>query len=177
MYIVRCIEKIRKGSKITGYKIAEENGRLTRNVSPEDLKNMILTKQVKCINLKLTKDFRLIDKSEDVYYAKQNDRIGTIYTICNTELIRCIKDKVKNPFELNIELKRYGRPETLIKADEIGLSVMLIIKVDRAELVDMNTNEEATPLDISIPLKRKQVEEWIVNFINHITTRGKKRKK
>lgn len=178
MYAVRCIEKIRKGSKIIGYKISGDGklAGLVRDVSPEELKNMIINKQVKCVNLKLTKDLRLIDAKENAYYDAHTKLEDSIYYICNTELIRCVKSRMKNPNSIATELRRYGRLETLVKAYEINLQVMLIVKVDKIELVDMNTNEEATPLDISKTLTREQVSNWIETFINRIDTSGRKRK-
>lgn len=61
---VKCIKKFRdKHNKIIGYRIATDNGQ-TQDVKAERLKEVMASGNLDVINLTLTKDGRLVDKTE-----------------------------------------------------------------------------------------------------------------
>jgi len=65
MIQAKCIQKFRdKNNHIYGYRLQDLNGQ-TQDVKPENLKQAILNKEINVINLTLTSDMRLVDKSED----------------------------------------------------------------------------------------------------------------
>lgn len=82
MLKVKCIHKMRKlnTGEIYGYRIQDEHGRIN-DVTPNELKNAILNKTVECVNLTLTKDGRLINKTEKA--AKATNKYYR-YTIWST---------------------------------------------------------------------------------------------
>lgn len=62
--IVKCLDKQRDtNSKITAYLIVDKSGK-QMTVEPYRLKNAIYNYQVVCVNITLTSDGRLVDKSE-----------------------------------------------------------------------------------------------------------------
>lgn len=65
MIQAKCIQKFRdKNNHIYGYRLQDINGQ-TQDFKPENLKQAIINKQINVINLTLTSDMRLVDKSED----------------------------------------------------------------------------------------------------------------
>ena len=63
MITVKCIEKFRNNSgQIIGYRLQDINGQI-RDVKSECLKQAIKNNQISVLNLKLTSDNRLLDKS------------------------------------------------------------------------------------------------------------------
>lgn len=61
MIVVTCISKIRdNNNNIIGY-ILEDKAGVRRKVNASELKNNIQSGNVRCINIKLTSDRRLVD--------------------------------------------------------------------------------------------------------------------
>ena len=70
MIQVKCIQKYRdKNNHIYGYKLIDLNGQ-TQDVKAENLKRAIKNRQVEVVNLTLTEDGRLMDKTEKVLQTK-----------------------------------------------------------------------------------------------------------
>lgn len=68
MSIYKCIRKLRdKSGRILGY-ILVDSSKTQKQVSAERLKDAIYNYQAKVINLTLTKDNRLVDTTEDIFY-------------------------------------------------------------------------------------------------------------
>jgi len=68
MPIYKCIRKLRdKSGKILGY-ILVDSSKKQKQVSAERLKAAIYNYQAKVINLTLTKDNRLVDTTEAIFY-------------------------------------------------------------------------------------------------------------
>lgn len=59
-----CTYKFREGAKIYGYRLQDINGK-KQDVTPDDLKNAIRAGKINVVNLKLTKDNRLVDKAPE----------------------------------------------------------------------------------------------------------------
>lgn len=69
MPIYKCIRKLRdKSGRILGYVLVESSSKKQKQVSAERLKAAIYNYQAKVINLTLTKDNRLVDTTEDIFY-------------------------------------------------------------------------------------------------------------
>lgn len=62
MQKVKCITKKYKKDKIISYQIEDASGKIMI-VTPQQLKEDIRNKKVECVNLTLTSDNRLIDKT------------------------------------------------------------------------------------------------------------------
>lgn len=63
MIDIKCINKFKDAQgRIIGYRIQDTNGTI-RDVRPQELKNAIINKQVNVINLTLTSNNRIIDKT------------------------------------------------------------------------------------------------------------------
>lgn len=70
MIQAKCIEKFRdKTGKIYGYKLIDLNSQ-TQDVTPENLKQAILNKQIHVVNLTLTSNNRLVDTTEKQLQSK-----------------------------------------------------------------------------------------------------------
>lgn len=70
MIQAKCIEKFRdKTGKIYGYRLIDLNNQ-TQDVTPENLKQAILNKQIHVVNLTLTSNNRLIDTTEKQLQSK-----------------------------------------------------------------------------------------------------------
>lgn len=61
MFNTICVEKLYKGSRITGYKLRRFDSKKEVIVSARDLKISLLENNINVINLKLTSDNRIID--------------------------------------------------------------------------------------------------------------------
>lgn len=72
MVQAKCVQKFRdKNNNIKGYLLEDYNGKQLR-IAPDQLKNAIFMEQINVINLKLTKDGKLIDNTSEVtVLAKQ----------------------------------------------------------------------------------------------------------
>lgn len=70
---VRCLHKYRNGNnQILGYKIQNTQGE-TIDVSAEQLKMYMYSKQMDVVNLQLTRDGRLIDKPAEKFTSGTNE--------------------------------------------------------------------------------------------------------
>lgn len=64
MIVCRCVDKIRKGSKIVGYTLVDSSGE-KRNIGADELKLGIKTGNISVTNLKITSDDRLIETKQE----------------------------------------------------------------------------------------------------------------
>ena len=93
MLCVRCTQKFRdKHGIIIGYEIENMDNNDKRRVEPKRLKELILSKQVIVVNLTLTSDNRLIDKTETNNNTEKIDRRHPIY-LTNDILRKCARAK------------------------------------------------------------------------------------
>ena len=75
MIKVKCLYKFRDGSgKILGYRLQNEQGQ-TIDTTPDQLKMYVYSNQMHVVNLKLSKDGRLIDVADDKAAAGSDEEI------------------------------------------------------------------------------------------------------
>lgn len=71
MIVCRCVDKIRKGSKIVGYTLVDSSGE-KRNIGADELKLGIKTGNISVTNLKITSDGRLIESKQEQDFPLYN---------------------------------------------------------------------------------------------------------
>lgn len=139
-----CVWKDRDcRGKIETYRIQDSNGVLT-DVKADDLKRMIMSNQIEVVNLKLTSDYRLIDRRNNLdnrnrkYYDKISEKIKKIanYLGCTfDEEYLTIDGEVDGPLSGNINAHYY--PPELFTSEVFG-NVAVSINVSTINLDEYN---------------------------------------
>lgn len=106
MVQARCIQKFRdKNNNIKGYLLEDCTGQQLQ-VSPDQLKMAIFSKQIEIINLTLTKDGRLIDKEKSTAApkSKSKDAFDELW-----DYVRSLKLKSSNTDKLSYEEEKIAK--------------------------------------------------------------------
>lgn len=173
MVQAKCVEKIRNNSgKIVGYIIEDFNNKRL-NIRAEQLKQLIFTRQLNIVNLTLTSDGRLIDKSIN----SDIDDIEVLYNYINYEMcyirdknivLNRLKEMLYRIYKCNIELVACSRNN---EEGYIFIANNNLICFDNKlkRLIDINmkyTDGEEALSDKNIDIFKNAINDSIKNTNN-----------
>lgn len=114
MIQAKCIQKFRnKSNQIIGYKLQDSQGK-TKDLTPQQLKDAIHTKQIQVLNLTLTSDNRLVDTKHSNIPLQKNqtsvknttsEKTQTVQKIQYVLLTREVVDQINKSKALKFKSK------------------------------------------------------------------------
>lgn len=162
MVYAKCIEKVRnKNNVIVGYILEDKNGSRL-NIKAEQLKLAIFTNQISVINLKLTKDGKLVDAKNTSNKEKYIDEfynfvIYKMKDIHNTAEVAEACDLLTNIFGVQAQVVDYMNDNTLDNIVILVNNNIFIIKPGK--LLCINENSEADDYTTYLKCINKAIKE------------------
>lgn len=191
MIQAKCIQKFRdKKNKIYGYRLQDINGQ-TQDVTPNDLKNAILNKQIVIVNLTLTTDGRLVDKTPEKQLQNKKIMPNTVKDTTKEleDMADMIANKIYNKLKINETAKeikclnnnydgnidqRY-EPEIKYKGNEAILVVTIYPKDKKVWLALENIDADDSYLEMDSTIN--EVDKLIDKFTSTILYKSDKHSK
>ena len=135
MIVCRCVDKIRKGSKIVGYTLMNNSGE-QRNIGADELKLGIKTGNISVSNLKITSDGRLIESKQEQDFPLYNTysyseiqvifkRNGKYYAVGSCGEVGLLKSDNEIPKELRNKILDFSDKHFV---NELNQSIIGLVK-------------------------------------------------